>query len=992
MPPPFNQNGTHTNQMELTIDQALQQGVAAHKEGKLQDAERLYRAILQAQPQHPDANHNLAVLAVSVGKIVEALPLFTKAIEMSPETDQYWLSYVQALIEVKQYEQAQQQITSATASGLDPSTFNVLQKIIDKAQGENRQLPSSKLRPNEQPPDLREKIKNDKRSDVKRVIKDSKRMLEHYKAGRVTAAERLAISLTQDFPEYDVGFRVLGAIRHAQGKYTDAASAYQKTIELCPKDAAAHFDLAVSLQTDGKLLEAKKSYGEALALQHHYPEARNNLGLVLKGLGNLESAEANFRIAVIDKPDYARGHYNLACTLKELGKSEEAEQSLRQALTIKNDYAAALFALGNLLHERHAWEKARDAFVDLILLEPDHYSAHINLGNTLLELDQKKEAAARYSEAILLNPGALEGHYNLGKLHHSAGRWRQAEASYRRAISLDPESDAAHNDLASTLLELGHTSVAIEHYGKAISLKPDEKSYYFNLGQTLSGIEFTSFSSKLYPLLENLLLIGDCVRPEAIANAICSLVKLDPVMVELFRVQAISGNHSSIDLILNQLKELPILYCLMTSSVLPDLELEKFFTAIRKVLLEEIETLKESSGLVACLSALSVQCLVNEYVYLETLGEEALVERLEHKIADQISQSLCPAMSEILLLASYRPLHHYDWCNQIESLNSVPDVKARLIDQPLTEKALKRSITAITDVTDVISQEVQDQYEENPYPRWVQALTAPERVTLQEWAKASGHNIDFGALPRNTGLEILIAGCGTGIHPIEVASRYVDCEILAVDLSRTSLAYAQRTADEMGIENISFRLADILRLDQLDSLFDIIESVGVLHHTGNPFESWQVLTRLLKPGGMMKIGLYSELARAHIVEIRQEIKSQGLGTSADHIKNFRQSLIQSTETHHQLLSHSVDFFSVSALRDLVFHTQEHRFTVPEIQSHLDGLGLTFCGFELPKNSINEFKQTFGHASDVFDLSLWQRFEEANPSTFAKMYQFWCQKI
>ena len=75
--------------MELTIDQALQQGIAAHKEGKLQDAERLYRAILQSQPTHPDANHNLGVLAAGVGKVLEALPYFKAALQSNPNMEQY---------------------------------------------------------------------------------------------------------------------------------------------------------------------------------------------------------------------------------------------------------------------------------------------------------------------------------------------------------------------------------------------------------------------------------------------------------------------------------------------------------------------------------------------------------------------------------------------------------------------------------------------------------------------------------------------------------------------------------------------------------------------------------------------------------------------------------------------------------------------------------------------------------------------------------------
>ena len=61
--------------MELTLDQTLQQGIAAHNVGNLQEAERLYRAILESQPAHPDANHNLGLLAVSVNQAEAALPL-----------------------------------------------------------------------------------------------------------------------------------------------------------------------------------------------------------------------------------------------------------------------------------------------------------------------------------------------------------------------------------------------------------------------------------------------------------------------------------------------------------------------------------------------------------------------------------------------------------------------------------------------------------------------------------------------------------------------------------------------------------------------------------------------------------------------------------------------------------------------------------------------------------------------------------------------------
>ena len=115
---PFNQNGTHVTQMELTVDQALQQGVAAHKEGKLQDAERLYRAILQAQPNHPDANHNLGVLAVAVGKPIEAIPLFKLALETNSQVEQFWLSYIDALITLERFDEAKRVLAEGEKSGV----------------------------------------------------------------------------------------------------------------------------------------------------------------------------------------------------------------------------------------------------------------------------------------------------------------------------------------------------------------------------------------------------------------------------------------------------------------------------------------------------------------------------------------------------------------------------------------------------------------------------------------------------------------------------------------------------------------------------------------------------------------------------------------------------------------------------------------------------------------------------------------------------------
>ena len=91
------------------------------------------------------------------------------------------------------------------------------------------------------------------------------------------------------------------------------------------------------------------------------------------------------------------------------------------------------------------------------------------------------------------------------------------------------------------------------------------------------------------------------------------------------------------------------------------------------------------------------------------------------------------------------------------------------------------------------------------------------------------------------------------------------------------------------------------------------------------------------------------------------------------------------------LNYNYDFYSTSNVRDLIFHVQEHRFTLPQIKNSLDELGLKFCGFE-NKDVISNFKELHKNETDIYDLELWHQFEERNPQAFSGMYQFWCQKL
>ena len=295
------------------------------------------------------------------------------------------------------------------------------------------------------------------------------------------------------------------------------------------------------------------------------------------------------------------------------------------------------------------------------------------------------------------------------------------------------------------------------------------------------------------------------------------------------------------------------------------------------------------------------------------------------------------------------------------------------------------------EITNKVSSKVRAQYEENPYPRWVNlGLFSRPKTTPQLIKQWHLRIFDNAAIDRPAP-NVLIAGCGTGQHSIGTASRLKDCNVLAVDLSLSSLAYAKRKTKELGLKNIDYMQADLLDLGKLDKKFDIIESAGVLHHMDDPMAGWQVLTDCLEPGGLMKIGLYSELARRHIVKMRDEISQSGMGSSVNAMKLFRTDVINSDKAHHERILMSGDFYSLSTLRDLLFHVKEHRFTIPHIKDCLSKLGLKFCGFEVDKKAL-DFKPANTAVDDPYDLDKWYSYEKANPDLFSGMYQFWCQKI
>ncbi len=1066
--------------MDITIEQALQQAVEAHRAGKLQDAEALYRAILQAQPKHPDANHNLGVLAVSLNKAELSLPLFKTALEANSKQVQYWISYVDALIKTNQLEIAKSVLEEGKTLGLanervDAFEAQLTARAVVETPESILQKQSSSFTQQHKKVLAKKKSSSSKQTNPHHARRPSEvevnALLEHYHKGRYDLAENLANTITHKYPDHQFSWKVLGAVFKQTGRLQESLIANQRAVALSPNDAEAHSNLGITLKNLGRLDDAAASYGKAIAINPAHADAHSNLGNTLKELGRLEDAAASYSKAIAIMPAHAEAHYNLGLTLHELGRLEDAAASYNKAIAIKPAYAEAHGNLGLTLHELGRLEDAAASYSKALAIKPEQAEAHSNLGLTLHELGRLEDAAASYSKAIAIKPAYAEAHGNLGITLYELGRLEDAAASYSRAIAIKPAYAEAHSNLGITLYELGKLEDAAASYSEAIAIKPAYAEAHSNLGITLHelgrledaaasyskaiaikpayaeahsnlGITWKALgrlkdafvsatkSIEIKPTVEAKGLFMDLTktlsihtwdqslaqlvttalldpwgRPSDLMPFACRLLRGDKELVDILNQSEDDDGRASYDesvfdsIVEKEFVASSLLGAMLSSSHIPDAEIEIFLTSLRRhllkvaasVVLNEVET-KEVAALYC---SLAQQCFINEYVYFQTQEE---IER-SHQLLSQLMKALddkqnIPAVW-VISVACYFPLYSVKGAEKLLHQTWSDDVKSVLkqqLEEPLKELNLRASIGVITRIENQVSLAVQGQYEENPYPRWVRLPKESRKKLLNVFMQGKFPLSPFRRLVDDRNPEILIAGCGTGQHSIGTSQLIKGARILAVDLSMASLAYAKRKTAELDIEFIEYAQADLLKLASLGRTFDVIESSGVLHHLENPFDGWEVLLSLLRPYGLMRLGFYSEIARRDIVRVRNLISSAGIGSSSQDIRDYRKDLLGLKKSeNYGFATGNSDFFSTSECRDLLFHVQEHRMSLLTLDKYIKDNELTFLGFEIDSSVIQAYKKRFSNDKSATNLEQWHIYEEENPDTFIGMYQFYVQR-
>ena len=299
--------------MELTIDQALQKGIEAHKAGKVQEADQYYTAILKANPKHPDANHNMGILAVGVGKIEEALPFLKVALDANRNISQYWISYIDALIKLEKVDAAQAVFNQAKSVGAKGHDFDQIEKQLS--------------------------LSTFKDPITKGPSQDGlNKLIRLYNENRLHTVFEKTQKLTNQYPNDLTLWNLMGMAAAQIGKLDQAVFAFRKALYIKPDCAEAYNNMGNALQDQGKLDDATEAYNKALSIKPNFADAYNNMGNVLKEQDKLEEAIDSYKKALAIKPDYAEAYNNLGGALKSQGKLEEAIDAHNKALSIKPDY------------------------------------------------------------------------------------------------------------------------------------------------------------------------------------------------------------------------------------------------------------------------------------------------------------------------------------------------------------------------------------------------------------------------------------------------------------------------------------------------------------------------------------------------------------------------------------------------------------------------------------------------------------------------------
>lgn len=547
-----------------------------------------------------------------------------------------------------------------------------------------------------------------------------------------------------------------------------------------------------------------------------------------------------------------------------------------------------------------------------------------------------REAAQAYVEHLRARPRDADALQLLGVTMSALGHPEDALQLLDRAVEADRRHGPAHANRGNVLLALGRPEDAAESLRRAVRVSPDLADAWAALGAAEIA----------------------CGRGPAGVRALAEAVRLEPV-----RRRVIAFADALSPLADPPADLAPALQIALSMDGVDHSRLDRAVRAALAPLRDDPERLAAHPLVPPWLSRVVVS---------HPDWERALI-RLRDHVAGEPPTAVAHALGR------------HAWANEHAWPGDPPDT-----DDPVV-LAMYRDVHGLRDDLDGIpeltpddpsSASVRAMYEESPYPRLV-SVHLRDAVPLV---------LPGVALPQP--LEVLVAGCGTGRHALQSAIGWTGARVLGIDLSRRSLARARALARQLGVTNLEVGRADLLRVAEIGRTFDVVEAVGVLHHLDDPLAGWRALLGVLRPGGVMRIGLYSERGRADVVAARALVASQGFEPTAEGLRAARQAFLALPDDHPaRPIVWSPDFYSLSGFRDLVFHVREHRYTPARLRAELEALGLELVAFQHALPQVpGWYRSRWPDDERQIDLERWDEVERDHPRAFSGMYVVWCRPL
>ena len=795
--------------------------------------------------------------------------------------------------------------------------------------------------------------------------------------------------------------------KHKNGRFEEAIAAYHSIIKKDKNHGDANhnlgilffqqykFDIALqhletALRKNPEVVQYWRSYVKVSYLNRSFSNLKKALEFAEKLFGNTKSfysliewldAELMCLEPKSKSISQLKTYYEENNFHKILEISETISKKFPNSFLVNN-------YVGGSCYKENKLENAILNFEELLKINPFRLDGYFNLSSCYEKKGDNELALKIALEANKYFPNSQKVALKLGRLFEIQDNDKSAQHIYMEALKNNPKNSDFILQIANISYKNGHYKDAIDWYLRIFKYNLNNETALYNFGNVISQITCKTYSEDTDKVIVKLLTQNTLVRPSSISDFTVNLLKCK-LSKYLLMENNIKKNEKVFINLLDSLKTDSLMKVVLSTTLINDLELEKFLIFLRSGFLKYSKNLTYDDDLQDFLSAFARQVFLNEYIYHTCEVEQ-------NQIADFISE-----LKEInfrknplgIILLSIAILFV-----SIESISWITNELRNKIQKKLKIKFIKpknqptdfrSSIKSIGVISNQISKKVRKQYEDYPYPRWLQTKIIKNPIHWTELSKNTKIQVDKLITKDRT--NILVVGCGTGQHSIGTATKFKNCHVTAIDLSWASLEYAQRKTIEYGIKNIEYIQADLEDFSKLKYSFDIIEVMGVLHHTNAPVENWQKLTRLLKSGGIMRVGLYSTLARKPILKYRERFFEKNKDYSVKELLDARKAIIGSQKNGLERIICSSDFFSTSGFRDLLFHSHETTFSIQEIKGSLEKLKLEFCGFDGMREK-NKFLEAGFTTSELYDLDAWDSFEKNFEDTFANMYQFWCQKI